>query len=66
LEEDWLDQAGKQVRASQGRRIEWYFHDAAAAAVAEKVFADAGYDRTISVHVLPYPGGVPKLNPRIR
>jgi hypothetical protein len=66
LEEDWLDQAGKQVRASQGRRIEWYFHDAAAATVASALFVKRHYDSTITVHVLPYPGGVPKPNPRVR
>lgn len=42
LTEDWLGQAGKQITASQGRHLEWYFHDASAAAFAAGLFAEWG------------------------
>ena len=65
LTKDWLEQAGKQVQAAGNRRVEWYFHDPEAAAFAKGLFA-ANKLGSIGVHVLPYPGGIPKLNPRIR
>ncbi len=65
LTDEWLKQANRQVRAAGNRRVEWYFHDPEAAAFAEGLFAknDLG---SIGIHVLPYPGGVPKPNPRVR
>ena len=63
LTDEWLDQAGKQLRAAGNRRVEWYFHDPEAAAFAKNLFAQR-YEM-IGIHVLPYPGGVPKPNPRI-
>ena len=65
LTKEWLDQADRQVRAAGNRRVEWYFHDPEAATFAKKLFADNDLG-SIGIHVLPYPGGVPKPNPRIR
>ena len=65
LEEKWLDQANRQVRAAGNRRVEWYFHDPEAAAFAKGLFANNDLG-SIGIHALPYPGGVPKPNPRIR
>jgi hypothetical protein len=62
---EWVDQASKQVQAAGNRRVEWYFHDPNAAAFAQKWF-EANKLGSIRIHVLPYPGGVPKPNPRIR
>ena len=31
IDADWIDQATRQVEASGGRDIEWYFHEQAAA-----------------------------------
>ena len=64
LTDEWLKQASKQVQAAGNRRVEWYFHDPEAAAFARNLFAEK-YGM-IGIHVLPYPGGVPKPNPRIR
>ena len=64
LEGSWLKQARSQVQAAGNRRVEWYFHDPEAAAFANGLFAEK-YG-VIGIHVLPYPGGVPKPNPRIR
>ena len=64
LTKDWIEQAGKQVRAGD-RRFEWYFHDPEAAAFAKGLFEDNDLS-SIGIHALPYPGGVPKPNPRIR
>ncbi|MGO8844138.1 MAG: hypothetical protein ACLQFI_02060 [Methylocella sp.] len=65
VRDDWIDQASRQVAASGGREIEWYFHEQAAAAAASKLFEDDDKLKHIKIFVKPYPGGVPKHNPRI-
>ncbi len=65
VRDDWIDQASRQVAASGGRDIEWYFHEQAAAAAASKLFEDDDKLKRIKIFVKPYPGGVPKHNPRI-
>ena len=60
----WLKQAASQVKVAGNRRVEWYFHDPEAAAFARGLFARE-YS-SIGIHVLPYPGSVPRPNPRIR
>ena len=66
LAREWLKQAQNQIKAAAatGRRVAWYFHYAEAEAFAKKLFTASKL--TIETHVLPYPGGVPKNNPRIR
>ena len=66
LSTQWLEQARKQIKAAEatGRRVAWYFHYAEAEAFAKKLFTDN--ELAIETRVLPYPGGVPKYNPRIR
>lgn len=60
----WQSQAVRQLRAAGHRRVEWYFHDATAAAFAKMLFAKNHL--AIGIRVLPYPPGVPKPNPGIR
>ena len=64
LTNDWLRQAENQTNAAGNRRVEWYFHDPEAAVFAKNLFAK-NYS-SIGIHVLSYPGGVPKHNPRVR
>ncbi|MGH6858284.1 MAG: hypothetical protein ACRECP_11805, partial [Methylocella sp.] len=40
IREEWVDQARRQVQASGGRAIEWYFAEEAAAEEAEDIFAE--------------------------
>ncbi len=65
IDQQWVRQATRQVDASSGRDIEWYFHEQAAAAAATKLFEDDDKLKHIKIFVKPYPGGVPKPNPRI-
>lgn len=65
IDQQWVRQATRQIDASGGRDIEWYFHEQAAAAAASKLFEDDDKLKRIKIFVKPYPGGVPKHNPRI-
>jgi len=65
VRDDWTAQASRQVNASGGRDIEWYFHEQAAADAASKLFKDDDNLNHIKIFVRPYPNGVPKHNPRI-
>jgi hypothetical protein len=65
IDDKWVEQATRQVDASGGRDIEWYFHEQAAADAASKLFEDDDKLKRIKIFVRPYPGGVPKHNPRI-
>jgi hypothetical protein len=65
IDEDWVEQATRQVAASGGREIEWYFHEQAAADAAQDLFEDNDKLDRIKIFVRPYPSGVPKKNPRI-
>ena len=40
LTDDWIEQATRQVQASEGRPLEWYFAEEKAAAEAERIFAN--------------------------
>ncbi len=40
IDDKWVEQATRQVDASGGRDIEWYFHEQAAADAASKLFED--------------------------
>ena len=66
LKDDWIDQATRQVAASGGRRIEWYFHEQAAADHAREVFDEFEELKKIKIIFAPDPNGVPNPNPRIR
>jgi hypothetical protein len=66
LKDDWIDQAMRQVAASGGRQIEWYFHERAAADLARELFSDVADLRRIKVEYLPDPAGIPNPNSRIR
>ena len=65
IDKEWVKQATRQVDASGGRDIEWYFHEQAAADEASDLFKDDDNLKRIRIFVMPYPGGVPKHNPRI-
>ena len=65
IDNKWVEQATRQVDASGGRVIEWYFHEQAAADAARNLFKDDDKLNRIKIFVMPYPGGVPKHNPRI-
>jgi hypothetical protein len=54
----WLGQAERQIQASDGRAIHWYFAEKAAAEYVEKLFwkNDAGRERIKIVH-LPWKEG---------
>ncbi len=40
LTDDWIEQATRQVQASEGRPLEWYFAEEKAVAEAERIFAN--------------------------
>lgn len=65
IDKQWVEQATRQVEASGGRDIEWYFHEQAAADAASDLFEKVDELKRIKIFVMPYPGGVPKHNPRI-
>ncbi|MGH6838613.1 MAG: hypothetical protein ACREDT_07400 [Methylocella sp.] len=58
LVKDWTDQATRQVDASGGRAIEWYFAEQAAADKARKIFND-NYDLRGKITVFTVPAEVP-------
>jgi len=62
----WTKQATSQVVASGGRKIEWYFHEAAAADLARRIFQRNPHLNRILVHYHPDPAGIPNPNRRIR
>jgi hypothetical protein len=66
VRDDWTAQASRQVNASGGRDIEWYFHEQAAADYAREVFAEVENFRRIRIHVAPDPAGIPNPNGRIK
>jgi len=66
INDDWIDQATRQVKASGGRQIEWYFHEQAAADQAREAFDEFKELQNIKIIVAPYPTGVPHPNPRIK
>jgi len=66
IDADWIEQATRQVRASGGRQIEWYFHEQAAADHAREVFDEFDELKKIKIIVAPDPNGVPNPNPRIK
>jgi hypothetical protein len=65
IDDKWVKQATRQIDASGGRDIEWYFHEQAAADAASDLFEKDDNLKRIKIYVRPYPGGVPKYNPRI-
>ncbi len=64
--EDFKKQATRQVEASGGREIEWYFHEQAAADLARRLFDDNADLSRIKTNFLPDPAGIPKPNLRIK
>ncbi len=63
---DWTDQATRQVKASAGRQIEWYFHEQAGADQAQQIFQRYEALNRIIVRYLPDPAGIPNPNRRIK
>ncbi|GEM_PF-936217 len=55
LEERWIDQATRQVQASGGRPIAWYFDEPQAAAFAKKIFGAIELLKNIQVVAEPMP-----------
>jgi hypothetical protein len=57
VQQEWVDESGRQVDASAGRPIRWYFAELGAALAAQKLFreADNGRDRIMIVW-LPWTG----------
>ena len=55
IDDKWVEQATRQVDASGGRDIEWYFHEQAAADAASKLFEDDDKLKHIKIFVKPYP-----------
>ena len=45
LTKSWLDQSARQLAASGGRPLTWFFADKAAADFARRLFDDSGSDR---------------------
>jgi hypothetical protein len=66
IDKQWVDQATRQVDASGGRDIEWYFHEQAAADAARDLFSRIDGLRRIRVYYLPDPAGIPNPNARIK
>ncbi len=59
IAKSWLNQSGRQLAASGGRRLIWYFAEPEAAAFARKIFADAKDGReNILIEVLPWKEGM--------
>jgi hypothetical protein len=65
IDAKWTEQATRQVRASGGREIEWYFHEQAAADRAQELFENDPDLHRIKIRVMPYPAGFPNRNPRV-
>ncbi|MGH6793754.1 MAG: hypothetical protein ACREDH_00755, partial [Methylocella sp.] len=53
LAKEWVDQATRQVQASGGRPIEWYFAEEAAADRARKIFDKDDKLRRIRIFTVP-------------
>jgi hypothetical protein len=52
---EWLDQSGRQIQASAGRPIRWYFAEPAAAEFARDIFSKAREGReSIEIAVAPW------------
>lgn len=66
LAEDWPNQAKRQILASGGRTVEWYFHEQSAADYARDLFEEDVVLKRIIINVEPDPAGVPNPNPRIK
>jgi len=66
IDEDWVEQATRQIDASGGRDIEWYFHEQAAADAAQDLFRQVPDLRRIKIYYLPDPAGIPNPNARIK
>jgi hypothetical protein len=57
LTQEWLAESGRQVDASHGRPIRWYFADLKAALFAQEIFRTAGKGReNIAIVWLPRVG----------
>ena len=66
IDADWTEQATRQVRASGGRQIEWYFHEQAAADHARELFDELTRSfRRIKIIVVPIRQVFLIRNPRI-
>ena len=57
LTRDWLDQATRQVEASGGRPIIWYFAEERARDHARQIFAKRPVLRRIRTEYAPFPEG---------
>jgi hypothetical protein len=58
IAKQWVDQSGAQIAASGGRRVRWYFAEAASADFARELFEKArGGREVIEIVVLPWPEG---------
>jgi len=66
IDQQWVRQATRQVDASGGRDIEWYFHEQAAADAAQDLFRRVPDLRRIKIYYLPDPAGIPNPNARIK
>ncbi|MEJ0093589.1 MAG: hypothetical protein WDN46_09155 [Methylocella sp.] len=66
LADRWAKQAEDQIVASGRRRIEWYFHEQAAADLARRVFQREANLKRIKVRYRPDPVGAPNPNLRIK
>jgi len=56
IRDEWLDQSKRQLDASGGRPIRWYFAEAETAVFARKLFNEAGAGRErIEIVYLPWP-----------
>jgi hypothetical protein len=54
---EWLKESGRQLDASQGRPLRWYFAEKEAAAFADELFSKAkGGRERIEIVVLSWPG----------
>ena len=56
---DWIEQASKQVEASEGRPIEWYFAEEAAADEARILFRNKS-DLEGKIVILVVPAEMPR------
>jgi hypothetical protein len=66
IDQQWVRQGTRQVDASGGREIEWYFHEQAAADAAQDLFRQVPDLRRIKIYYLPDPAGIPNPNARIK
>ena len=66
IDQQWVRQATRQIDASGGRDIEWYFHEQAAADAAQDLFRQVPDLRRIKIYYLPDPADIPNPNARIK